>query len=103
MQTEPARVKISILRDVGVETAFSVRDLNTTKTAVFAQVKIRVECHTGPELNENCKLERCFVINFVVAYQPSKLSGEAKYLENDEYNAFPTDNLLGNINGTPRA
>lgn len=50
MPTEPAQAEDPILCDVGVETSHSVRDLLTTQTAVFAQVKNRVEFHTAPKL-----------------------------------------------------
>lgn len=73
--TEPTPVKDQILRDVGAETANSVRDL-TTPTAMFAQVEDRVECHTAPEVYDNCKLERCRIVSFAVAYQPANKASE---------------------------
>lgn len=102
MPTEPARVKDQILRDVGVETAYLVRDLLKTLTAVFAQVKNRVECKTAPDLYDNCKLERCLIVSFAMAYQPAERASEVDYLTQNENVAFPTDILLGNINGTQR-
>lgn len=80
-----------------------MRDLLTTPTAVFALVQNRVECHSVLVLYDNCKQKRCILVSLAVPYQSVKRAIEVYYLTQDEYVAFPTDILLGNINGMPRA
>lgn len=103
LPTEPAPTEDPMLRDVGVKTFFSIHELLTTPTAVFALVENRVESQTYPELYENCKLERCLIVSFAVAYEPAERASEDEYLQPGEFILFPTDILLRNINRTPRA
>lgn len=72
MPKELTPVEDPIHSDVSVETAYSVRDLLTTLTARFAQVNYRVKCNTGPKHYDICKLKRCLIVSFAVAYITAK-------------------------------